>query len=293
MTEDMKESITRVARDSPALRMGEAETVCRAGVLAGDEPNRAAVRHLTRHASAAWRPGWGPTAGDQIRDAAARRADSIRVAARSIRDRFWAGPELFWGSAVAEFLGGLGRGHGLACDLGDYVAEQQEPQITGALANALHARGMPIRWQRIRTFLQALGVEEGLLRSLEGCKENPERVVVQAEDPTDDGRRMDLRISWPGEDPVKLDGVVIEAKFGHEVTEGQLPAYESWAQRYLNPQGSQLILLTVEGEQAQADERFHWHPVSWLQLMRRWEGLLPDAAQELALVKQLIWQKRR
>ena len=96
-----------------------------------------------------------------------------------------------------------------------------EPQVTKAIAYFLHSEDPVTRGGRIRALLAALG-------------SRTEDVVGQArataEAPVADKRSIDLLVEW--QDDRGFDrGAVIEAKFGHDVTKGQLPAYRRHLRR--------------------------------------------------------------
>ena len=94
-----------------------------------------------------------------------------------------------------------------------------EPQITRSFAHCLNAGGQTTRIGRIRALLRALGSDlgdaDGSLRKLRAMSEAPAN-----------GKRIDLLIEWT--DVLGHQrGAVIEAKFGHSVTRGQLRDYRA------------------------------------------------------------------
>ena len=98
-----------------------------------------------------------------------------------------------------------------------------EPQLTGGLSYFLDRRGAPERTgriKRIRALLRALGVERRLGIRL---RDEGAEATIDAEAPASGNRRIDLLIVW--KDASNRIAVAIEAKFGHHVTSGQLPAY--------------------------------------------------------------------
>ena len=95
-----------------------------------------------------------------------------------------------------------------------------EPQLTGGLSHFLNAPERTVRIARTRALLQALGVERRLGIRL---RDEGTEAAVKPEAPASGNRRIDLLIEW--KDSSNRIAVAIEAKFGHHVTSGQLPAY--------------------------------------------------------------------
>lgn len=91
-----------------------------------------------------------------------------------------------------------------------------EPQVTKAIAHLLHSEDPVTRGGRVQALLSALGSR------MEGV---PGKAGVTAEAlVAGQQQRMDLLVEW--QDRQGFDrAAVIEAKFGHGVTAGQLPTY--------------------------------------------------------------------
>lgn len=91
-----------------------------------------------------------------------------------------------------------------------------EPQVTKAIAHLLHSEDPVTRGGRVQALLSALGSR------MEGV---PGKAGVTAEAlVAGQQQRMDLLVEW--QDRRGFDrAAVVEAKFGHGVTPGQLPAY--------------------------------------------------------------------
>ena len=94
-----------------------------------------------------------------------------------------------------------------------------EPQITKGFAHFLNADGRTTRTGRIRALLRALGSESG------NADCGLRKASVRPEAPTN-RKRIDLLIEWTDALHRKR-GAVIEAKFDHRVTPGQLPDYRT------------------------------------------------------------------
>ena len=198
---------------------------------------------------------------------------------------------------------GLNRSHSLGFNA-------HEPQITCGLAHFLLQDGRNLRSaDRIRGFVLAIlehcpesfvidssngaakrvrleqMIESAKTASLRSFSVQPEVVVEKQK------RRIDLLITWPSLENSSADnrcfGLVIEAKFGHKVTTGQLSTYKRYATK--NFAASVLVLLTCEGESSNRNK--DWLPVSWWTLMCRWERMLDDADPAFSCFRQLIWSK--
>ena len=96
-----------------------------------------------------------------------------------------------------------------------------EPQITRGFAHCLDADVRTTRTGRIRALLRALGSDPGDAGS--SLREARVRSEVRAKA---NGKRIDLLIEWTDASRLKR-GAVIEAKFGHHVTRGQLRDYRT------------------------------------------------------------------
>ena len=90
-----------------------------------------------------------------------------------------------------------------------------EPQITKGFAHFLNADNRTTRTGRIRALLWALGSADSDLREA--------RVTPEA---SANRKRIDLLIEWTNASSHRR-GAVIEAKFEHHVTPGQLPRYRT------------------------------------------------------------------
>ena len=100
-------------------------------------------------------------------------------------------------------------------------ARLKEPQITRGFAHCLNAGVRTTRAGRIRALLRALGSDPGDADS--SLREARVRSEVQGKA---NGRRIDILIEWTDASRLKR-GAVIEAKFGHSVTRGQLRDYRT------------------------------------------------------------------
>ena len=99
-------------------------------------------------------------------------------------------------------------------------ARLTEPQITKGFAHLLNSGDRTIQTGRIRALLRALGSDPG------DADSSLREAGVTPEASTAEGKRIDLLIEWR-DASCRKRGAVIEAKFGHEVTGGQLPGYRA------------------------------------------------------------------
>ena len=141
-------------------------------------------------------------------------------------------PDWPGGSSAMCRVFGLDRRHHLfRADPIDW-AQFTEPQFTKGFA---HFLGVPERIKRIertRALLKALGAAE---LGKDMCK-----VKVTAEALTSGNKRIDLLIEWKDSSETCY-AVAIEAKIGHHVTSGQLPAYRGHLQNI--PRERRLLIV--------------------------------------------------
>lgn len=159
-----------------------------------------------------------------------------------------------------------------------------EPMATKTLAKLLSAGYGEMRARRIRAFLQAIGLPEGCasLQALERC-----RVFAEHD-------RIDLKLVWKddaGQDVV----VIIEAKFGHKITKGQLSDYWAAVNRTHKRPPLASILLTLDDSVREAlknKQRTNWKQVDWRAFCLRFERLRPvehNAALQMFLIT--LWHR--
>jgi hypothetical protein len=191
-----------------------------------------------------------------------------------------------------SFFGELNQQHGLypGHKLG---FDATEPQITTGIAALLDPTKQGKTGEvRLQAFLYAL--LEGRSKNVEllASLKEAHSFTVQAEKPVpNSNRRIDLFIGWNPIDSKRFQyGLIIEAKFGHKVTKGQLPTYKNYAKKILaNTEKSPFFLLTVTGESARKNP--DWQPVQWLTLMSRWERQLKDPDTDFTQFRRFIWKK--
>jgi hypothetical protein len=104
--------------------------------------------------------------------------------------------------------------------------------------------------------------------------------------------RIDLLFEWSVGSGSSQAVVVVEAKLGATVADGQLKPYRKEAERRAKGGPVTLILLTAHADKAERRHRA-WSAVRWLALMRRWEPLMAaggDDDPEFARVRAHVWR---
>lgn len=179
--------------------------------------------------------------------------------------------------AVTAFYPALGPNHALASE-SSLGFELTEPQAGKGLAYFLSVVEEPAEKRRrcraaLRALLAVQTDDTDFLQSLEQARD----LQVEAEALCNRGgkKRIDLEFRWTGVDGQRRI-VVVEMKFNHLVTDGQLSKYRSHALYFSgrNMENVRLVLLTVTGKRHRSSrEKDHqdWIPVSWSNFLRRWE----------------------
>ena len=176
---------------------------------------------------------------------------------------------------VREALG-LHPGHALGRSVPDWGITLTEPQATKGVVHLVQGRPA-----RIRGLLDGLGIS--------ATDKEIEIAEVQAE--TSD--RIDLLIS------LGARRIIVEAKFGHEVTKGQLSRYYKKLQRSKRPKNDRHILLLIDPQTApdlHYKQRGKWRVCSWAGLLLAFERALAKAPSEsddddFRLFRRLLWER--
>jgi len=105
-----------------------------------------------------------------------------------------------------------------------------------------------------------------------------------------ENKRADIFMRW--KDKKELFGVIVEAKFGHKVTDSQLSPYKDYFKDH-EKEHYALILLTLTGENAPRGFS-DWQPKSWFAVMKHWEQHLTKKNEVgFSFLRQFIWNKLR
>ena len=141
-------------------------------------------------------------------------------------------------SDIMRHVFGVVREHHLFCAEPISWTKFTEPQFTKGFAHFLCVPEQAMRIGRIRALLKALEVETEMEIDLGKKMTN---VCVTAEKAITDGNRIDLLIVW--EHSSNRFAVVIEAKLGHHITRGQLPAYRDHLEKEMKIQEGTSVAL--------------------------------------------------
>ena len=252
---------------------------------------------------------WSPN------DAAALRAEAARSLRRQGDAAVMIGASaasLMRGIALVPFLASGGAfgpawpGHPFASTAMGAGYRLREPDVTRELERLMGPAAGRRGTERAICFLRLVteGVRSETLRAAITDHIRPtvktEHLVVAPQrrstaskpPPGSAGRRIDLLFEWPTGTAGQKVIVVVEAKLGAEVSEGQLKAYRAEALRRARGGPVGLVLLTAW---ADAAERHNpsWACARWFTLLRRWEGILAEAGDddpEFARVRAHLWR---
>jgi len=255
--------------------------------------------------------GWSDAGDKSLRQAAAWLLDQQVDAARILScDAEWltAAIELVPFLEPGGPFGPAWSGHPLASPaFGGGYHRLREPDVTRALAALMGPLAGRQGAERALSFLRIVteiaGAHEVHATLTPGVRLNvdPEYTIKRTprQKPalsTPFGRasapRIDLIFDWPIDDQGRQAVVVIEAKLGAHVGEGQLRPYREEARRRARGGPVALVLLTAWGDKAEKRHRA-WRPVRWFGLLRRWEAALAeagDADPEFTRVRADLWR---
>ena len=173
-----------------------------------------------------------------------------------------------------------------------------EPQVTKGFAHCLNAGGRTIQTGRIRALLRALGSDPGVADgSLREARVTPEASA--------NGKYIDLLIEWK-DAPCRKRGAIIEAKFEHHVTEGQLLDYRTHLEgiereyRCKVPDDEQerplLFVVSPKHDDKVTDtlsQHKDWRWMSWRSLLLAYDRVLhPDHDDgAFRLFRRTLWDR--
>ncbi len=182
---------------------------------------------------------------------------------------------LFERDSLSRYFG-LSDNHFLHRHALDWDIHLTEPQATRALAHCIMARH---REARIGALLAGLGI-------VAKAEDLDDSVVVAEE------KRVDLLILWQG----RQKAAIVEAKFGHKVTQGQLSKYGAYVRRAYKLSKPEKIVLLVDPDEKvrfRGPQSRQWRILSWAALLMRMERALPAEADDddFRLLRRMIWQR--
>jgi hypothetical protein len=201
-----------------------------------------------------------------------------------IREAKWPVPD-FRPETINKVFGNNGHeGHAFNAAPLNWGFVLTEPQVTRGLAHFLNAANTA---RRRRAFLTALGVEGPADDSrLAGG-------TVETEVATGNGGRIDLLMRWS--DAQGTHGIVIEAKFGHNISQGQLPKYRNHiVYKIKNTSFFVIGLQRKKKDDKQFRRNKSWEYMTWRAVMHRFEVALSresggDSDPEFARFRRSVW----
>lgn len=162
---------------------------------------------------------------------------------------------------------------------------------TETLARLLNSGGAQVRAARIEAFLRALGLGDAELGIDSGCLASAQ---VFSEVPALDGRRIDLKLMWrDAQDRERV--LVVEAKFEHVITKGQLECYKKTTQKQHGTAEKYFLVLALDETAmhlgSQSKNRV-WRFCSWRDLWVRFEATRPvESNLNLQLFLHALWRR--
>lgn len=239
--------------------------------LVGDKCLSSLTRALRNDILAFCSPKWTPASSQDLASLGEKQLDSIGVAIRRKALPFSGAPDWSSGHGAIDCAFGLNRElHLFRTEQSIDWATFTEPQFTKGLAHFLNSSDPAMRVERVRALLRALGVSEHA--------GDLDRIEVTAEAKIEDGRRIDLLLKWQ-DSSGKSCAVAIEAKLGHQVTKGQLPAYRNHLKKIAGDDALRLFVISprrtgkTEGSLRRNKE---WRWISWHGFLVAHERSLPD-----------------
>ena len=246
----------------------------------------------------------------QGRDALCRFSGTLSGAsalARAIREHLLPLRQLRdWGQArqAMEVAFGFDHSHHFFHAAPGWVASVNytEPQTTKLIAQFLNSENHVTRARRIRALLIALGGRPNEIGAVLG------EAQITAEAPVaGKRRRIDLLVEW--QDGEGFDrGAVIEAKFGHDVTTGQLREYRVHLKDNIEKQYRQtehvggpkpLLLFVVSPSYRKDDSALNrnkdWRWKSWRSLLLAYDRFLDPQYDddEFRQFRRTLWERAR
>lgn len=211
-----------------------------------------------------------------------------------------------YSSAVFSGLWGdiTDSGHAFSARAIDWGFKLTEPQCTKALAYFLASDGNEaLSRSRCTAFVRALYRAAGRTDGASWMnpeKAKPNTLKVEAERLIGQ-KRVDLALGWEDEgDATREAGrrlILIECKFNHHVTKGQLSAYRRFAHRSVKIDSRELFLV-VDRMTSQTTKALQinqeWVPLTWRALIRRLEvelaALGVQVDHDFVRLRRTIWE---
>lgn len=161
-----------------------------------------------------------------------------------------------------------------------------EPQLTKGFVSFLQGPDPDARIERVRSLLKALGAAD--------LGEGMSEVMVTAEAPTSGNKRIDLLIEWR-DSAERRYAAAIEAKLGHHVTSGQLPAYRNHLRNVARER--RLLIVVAPRLTARTDRSLRrnrdWRWTTWRDLLIAYERALPTDYDDAEYIRfrRTLWDQ--
>jgi len=215
-------------------------------------------------AALAGRPVWDGHSVSQIGLTAAKR-EQLAIPILALQT-----PPVFTDEAIRSVLA-LHHGHALSRLAPNWGFQLTEPQATYGLAHMLEGR--PARLRGLLKGLQIAATEEELAQAT---------IVAEEE-------RVDLLIRMGDR------AIIVEAKFGHHVTDRQLSSY--WKKISPTAKNTKGVLLLIDPEGAPElhyKQKEHWRVVSWVEALLGLDRAAKDDTSDdddYRLFRRLLWER--
>ncbi|MCW2309763.1 PD-(D/E)XK nuclease family protein [Rhodobium gokarnense] len=188
-------------------------------------------------------------------------------------------------TAAMTFFGVRDASHSFYAPRLDWGFRPTEPQATDGLAHLLMAGDASLRARRIAAFLRALGTPS--IPSVDVLEQAEARAEVD---------RIDLEILIPTADPRKRRPIIIEAKFGHHLTTGQLSRYLKARRNSRYDYANGDFVLLAENDRAakrlKGRQVTKWRLVTWQTLWLRFERARPEEDNpDLSAFLSFLWNR--
>ena len=187
---------------------------------------------------------------------------------------------------LESVFGSFGPDHVFHSFTPDWGIELTEPQATRGLAHLLGRGSDDLRTARIRAFLEALHVPN-----------LPDDSVLERAKVLTEQDRIDLEIRFseaPGAPLLQV--VIVEAKFNHPLTEGQLRRYRSIRRndpQFVREPHCRIVGLTPEAGRGRRGQQFrHWPVLLWRDVWLQFEKRRPrESDAQLATFMAWLWHR--
>ena len=230
-------------------------------------------------------PVWSDDARQVLVLFGERWSDALAVAIRKGTLRFVETPDWSQGFLAVESTFALKRRlHLFRAEPSVTWATFSERQLTKGFAHFLNAPEPVERIERVRALLKALGAAE--------LGDDMREVTATAEALTSGNKRIDLLIEWQDSSEQHY-AAAIEAKLGHHVTSGQLPAYHNHLRTIAKERRLLVVVsprLTSRTDRSLQRNR-DWRGIMWRDLLIGHERSLKDDYDDAAYVqfRKTLW----